>query len=65
MPTEPLEADEVDFRQVYRQKAIDILESLSDEDKQFLDDYLNSQGVKPPVRKFQMLWDSLQKRKLT
>lgn len=65
MPTEPLEADEVDFRQVYRRKAIDIVESLSEDDREFLDDYLNSQGVKPPVRKFQILWDSLAKRKLT
>lgn len=65
MPTEPLEADEIDFKQIYRQKATEILDSLSEDDKQFLDDYLNSQGIKPPVRKFQALWDNLSKRNLT
>lgn len=65
MPTEPLEADEIDFRQIYRQKASDILDSISEDDKQFLEDYLNSQGIKPPVKKFQALWDSLSKRNLT
>jgi RNA polymerase sigma factor (sigma-70 family) len=65
MPTDPLEAEEINFREIYQEKATDIIESLSEEDKEFLDDYFNSQGVKPPVRKFQVLWEELSKRKLT
>lgn len=65
MPTDPLEAEEIDFRQIYQDKTAEIVESLSDEDKYFWDDYFNSQGVKPPVRKFQALWEDLSKRKLT
>jgi DNA-directed RNA polymerase specialized sigma subunit len=65
MPTDPLEAEEINFREIYQEKAAEIIENLNEEDKEFLDDYFNSQGIKPPVRKFQTLWEELSKRKLT
>lgn len=63
-PSDPLEPDEIDFKLDYREKAGNILDNISDKEKQMLAAYYKGETSKAPVRQFNSMIADLRERKV-
>lgn len=49
-PTEPLEPDEVDFAELYKQQALQLLDKITEEDIEMFVNYIDNNATRPPIR---------------
>lgn len=55
MPTDPLEPEEIDFKESYREQAIDLIEEMSTKDLEVFTAYYKGDTSKPPVKQINNL----------
>jgi len=49
-PTEPLEPDEIDFAELYKQQALQVLDKITEEDIEIFINYIDNNASRPPIR---------------
>lgn len=64
MPSDPLEPEEFDFKNDYRDKATEIIEMISEKEKESLMNYYKGDVSKAPVRQFNMMLNFLKSKKV-
>jgi len=64
MPSDPLEPDEIDFTAEYLEIAAEAIAAMSEADRETILNYFTNSGVKPPIKKFNLILEDLRKRKI-
>lgn len=64
MPSDPLEPEEFDFKNDYREKATEIIELISEKEKESLMNYYKGDTSKAPVRQFNLMLNFLKSKKV-